>query len=214
MDVTVLKRPDRRAANRQLRREAILDVAYGSFAQHGYGGTTMSEVAARLGGSKATLWSYFPSKEALFAAVIDRATDELRGQLAGSLNSDDDHAFALSQFCERFLARMTSPEAIAVRRMVIGETARFPELGRIFYDRAQHRTQRLLADYLDELHREGRLATPQPLVAARHLIALCLASGFQLVLIGHLGALSPASVREEVAAALETFLAAYAVARD
>ncbi len=210
MEAKVLGRPDRRAANRQQRREAILDVAYRSFAEQGYGGTTMSEVAARLGGSKATLWSYFPSKDALFAAVVDRATDELSGQLTGVLNSDEEFEMALRQFCERFLAKVTSPEAIAVRRMVIGETARFPELGRIFYDRAQHRTHRLLADYIERLQRNGRLSSAHPLVAARQLIGLCMASGYQLVLIGHLPGLSQESLRDEVATAVKTFLAAYA----
>ena len=64
--------PSRREARRQSRREAILDVAAQSFLEHGYAGTTMSAIAATLGGSKGTLWSYFASKEVLFAAVIDR----------------------------------------------------------------------------------------------------------------------------------------------
>jgi AcrR family transcriptional regulator len=210
MDAKSPPRRDRRAANRQQRRDAILDVAFASFARHGYGGTTMSEVAARLGGSKATLWSYFPSKEALFAAVIDRATEDFRSQLTDILNPDDDVDVALRRFCERFLSKVTLPEWMAVRRMVIGETTRFPELGRILYDRAQHPTHRLLADYIAELERRGRLATPHPMTAAHHLLALCMATGYQLVLIGHLPRLSAAMLRDEVGAALETFLAAYA----
>ena len=52
------------------RRQAILDVAAQTFRELGYERTTMCEIRARVGGSKATLYSYFASKEELFFAVI------------------------------------------------------------------------------------------------------------------------------------------------
>ena len=76
----------RREARRNDRREAILAVAYASFLEHGYAATTMSGIAAKIGGSKATLWSYFPSKEALFEAVLDQATAAYRLQLSSLLD--------------------------------------------------------------------------------------------------------------------------------
>ncbi|MFY0108264.1 TetR/AcrR family transcriptional regulator, partial [Acinetobacter baumannii] len=73
--------PSRREARKQDRRQAILDAARTSFFEQGYDGTSMSGLLATLGGSKATLWSYFRSKEELFAAVLDEATAAHRGSL-------------------------------------------------------------------------------------------------------------------------------------
>src|SRR3954464_10654712 len=54
------------------RRELILDVASEVFLKEGYAATSMSEIAARLGGSKGTLYNYFKSKEELFEAYVSR----------------------------------------------------------------------------------------------------------------------------------------------
>src|SRR4026208_346391 len=65
----------RREARRRDRRGAIIGVARRSFLNNGYAATTMSSIAAELGGSKGTLWSYFPGKEELFAAVLRETTE-------------------------------------------------------------------------------------------------------------------------------------------
>jgi len=58
-----------------IKRQAILDTAYGLFRAHGFAKTSMAEVTARVGGSKATLYSYFPSKEELFAECMMAAVE-------------------------------------------------------------------------------------------------------------------------------------------
>lgn len=74
----VEKAPGKREARKEERREMILEIAKREFLDHGYSGASMSAISAELGGSKGTLWSYFPSKEDLFAAVLDHATREYR----------------------------------------------------------------------------------------------------------------------------------------
>ena len=201
--------PSRREARRQSRREAILDVAAESFLEHGYAGTTMSAIAATLGGSKGTLWSYFASKEVLFAAVIDRVTQAFRAQLSLILNPRDGAEAALRRFGTEFLRKVTSPEAIALHRLVVGETNRFPEIGRIFYERAPRQTQQLLAEFLGEMMERGLLHKADPLIAARQLIALCMAGGHQLMLTGMIDTLPPAAIEAEVDNAMTTFMRAY-----
>jgi AcrR family transcriptional regulator len=202
--------PSRREARRQSRREAILDVAAESFLEHGYAGTTMSAIAATLGGSKGTLWSYFASKEVLFAAVIDRVTQAFRAQLSLILNPRDGVEAALRRFCIEFLRKVTSPEAIALHRLVVGETSRFPEIGRIFYDRAPRQTQQLLAAFLAEMMERGHLRQADPLIAARQLIALCMAGGHQRKLMGLIDTIAPDALEAEVDNAMNTFMHAYA----
>lgn len=212
MDATTISPPSRREANRLSRREAILDVAQSSFLEFGYGGTTMSGIAAQLGGSKGTLWNYFPAKQALFTAVVDRATEEFRRQLTVILNPDDGLETVLRGFCEQFLTKVTTEEAIALYRLVVGETSRFPELGRIFYARAPHQTHLLLGDFIARVQTRGLLLGIEPLRAAQHLAWLCMSGSYQMRLTGMLDKVTPEQVAADVDAAMGTFMRAYGVA--
>ncbi|MEJ5977719.1 TetR/AcrR family transcriptional regulator [Novosphingobium sp. PS1R-30] len=202
--------PSRREANRHSRREAILDVAARSFLEQGYAGTTMSAIAATLGGSKGTLWSYFDSKEVLFGAVIERVTNAFRAQLSLILNPSDGVESALRRFCTEFLRKVTSPEAIAIHRLVMGEAGRFPEVGEIFHTRAPLQTQTLLADFLEGAMARGELRREEPLMAARQLTALCLYGGHQQMLMGLIEKMTPEAIATEVERAAATFMRAYA----
>jgi AcrR family transcriptional regulator len=202
--------PTRREARREARRNAILDVAAQSFLEHGYAATTMSAIAAALGGSKGTLWSYFPSKEVLFAAVIDRVTKAFRAQLSLILNPRDGVETALRRFCLEFLRKVTSPEAIALHRLVVGEANRFPEMGRIFYERAPRQTQQLLAAFIGAAMADGLLRREDPLHAARQLTGLCMYGCHQQLLMAEIDHASDAAIEAEVARAMAVFLRAYA----
>lgn len=209
MVVHDLAAPSRREANREARREAILDVAKQSFLENGYAGTTMSGIAGELGGSKGTLWSYFPSKEALFAAVVDRATRQFRAEMTVILNLDDELETALRRFCAEFLAKISSPEAIALHRLVVGETSRFPELGCIFYERAPRQTHLLLAEFVAHVQKRGLLPGIEPLRAAQHLTWLCMSGHYQMLLTGVIAEISAAQAAADIDAAMATFLRAY-----
>lgn len=200
----------RREARRQSRQDTILDVAAHYFLEHGYAGTTMSGIAATLGGSKGTLWSYFASKEVLFEAVLDRVTSDFRAQLSLILNPDDEMRGALIRFCREFLHKLTSPEAIALHRLVIGEANRFPEIGRIFHARAPRPTQMLLADYLAAMIARGLLRGDDAPSHAQMLIALCMSGCHQRLLYGVEEIATPDEIEADVTRATEGFLLAYA----
>lgn len=199
----------RREARRLDRRDAILAVAAHSFLQHGYAGTTMSAIAATLGGSKGTLWSYFPSKEALFAAVLDQVTAAFRAGLSQILDPCGDLDTTLMRFCTSLMQKITSPDAVALHRLVIAEAGRFPEMGRIFHDRAPRLTHALLADYLAGAMDRGLMRREDPLRAARALIGLCLSGCHQLLLVGLLDKVTPELIEQDLALAVPLFLRAY-----
>src|ERR1700731_428462 len=119
--------------DRDARREAILDVAEDVFLEEGFAAASMSTIAARLGGSKGTLYNYFKSKEELFEAFVRRACARLRDELE-RFPHDGALRERLVQMAEDFLGHLLSPEAIAVHRLVVGEGERFPELARLFYE--------------------------------------------------------------------------------
>jgi len=200
----------RREARRNDRRDAILAVAYDSFLEHGYAATSMSAIAATLGGSKATLWSYFPSKAALFEAVLDQATTAFREQMIPLLAPGADIGTTLRSFCLRFIEKVTSPEAVALYRLVHGEAGRFPEVGEIFYDRGPGTTYRLLGNFLGAAMERGALRAADPVRAAKVLITLCFVGSHQQVLLGLVDGPDPAALATDAGAAVDIFLRAYA----
>lgn len=212
IDTNELQPPSRREARRQSRCDAIVEVAASWFLEHGYAGTTMSAIAAELGGSKGTLWNHFPSKELLFAAVLERTTTEFRSQLLLALNPSDDIEEALRKFCRKFLAKVTSPDAVALHRLVSGEVGRFPEIGQIFYQRGPRLTQELLGNFLAGAMDRGLLRRDDPLIAARTLIGLCLYGCHQQLLLRVIESASPDMVMKDADHAVDVFKLAYAPA--
>lgn len=201
------KAPGKREARREERREAILEIAKRTFLDQGYSGTSMSAISAELGGSKGTLWSHFPSKEELFAAVLDHATKEYRSRLADVLKPGEDVHAAVLQFCRGFIAKISSTDGVRLHRLIASEVGRFPEIGDIFYRRAPLPTQQMLAAFFERAMDVGILRREDPLFVARILASLCLGVQ-QRVMWGQ--KLSQTELDEEAERIAETFLRAFA----
>jgi len=200
----------RREARKLDRRDAILEVAGDYFLQHGYAATTMSGIAATIGGSKATLWSYFPSKEALFEAVLDRATTAFRQQMIPLLDPGSDLEASLRSFCRRFIEKVTSPEALALHRLIHAEAGRFPEIGEIFYQRGPETTQRLLGDFIGLGMARGRLRHADPRQAAKMLVTISMSGCHQQLLLGRIDRAEPDQIAADADYAVDMLLTAYA----
>jgi AcrR family transcriptional regulator len=207
MNAACSKAHGRREAKREERRCAILAIARRHFQELGYGGTTMSGIAADLGGSKGTLWAYFPSKEELFAAVLDSWIEQYAPMRKP--RASDDLQQTLVAYCADFLRIMLSPEVSALYRLVIAETQRFPELGRIFYDRAPRRRHRMLARLLDAEVGNGRLRPHDTLTASAQLHHACLFHLFMHNLWGLDPDLAPVRIEEDARAAVTLFMNGY-----
>ncbi|WP_157215827.1 TetR/AcrR family transcriptional regulator [Flavisphingomonas formosensis] len=163
----------RREQSKQNRRDAIVQAARASFLENGYAGTSMSALVHTLGGSKQTLWSYFRSKEELFAAVIEEVTSSFRAELSQLLTGSDDLQRSLLDFCRSFLRRLDADDAVAAWRLVAGESGRFPEVGRIFYERAVRLTETTLAQFLARFIASGELREESAPRMAELLLGLC-----------------------------------------
>lgn len=200
----------RREARRRERRKAILDVASRSFLENGYAATTMSAIAATLGGSKGTLWSYFPSKEALFAACLDDATTAYIARLAELLDPDGDLGKTLRRLGLNMLSKITSPHSIALHRLVVSESGRFPEMGAIFYEHAPGHTRRLIAEFLERAMDRGLLRRADPNLAARTFTTLMLSGCHQSLIWGQIGQATPEQIEADVDHGLDCFMRAYA----
>jgi TetR/AcrR family transcriptional repressor of mexJK operon len=190
-----------------------LNVARDIFLQEGYAAASMSVIAARLGGSKGTLYNYFRSKEELFAAFM---VDVCQGQadalfdhlppVAGPAGLRD----ALIELGVGFFTLVLSEPIVAVHRVVVAESGRFPELGQTFYETGPHKGELRLADYLAGLMDRGLLRRCAPMGAARRFKDLCLSDVYSRRLWGVIGPLSPEQVTVTVSEGIDIFLAAYA----
>jgi AcrR family transcriptional regulator len=161
---------DRPAETRSARKQtSILDAATAAFLEHGYVGTSMDHVAARAGVSKPTVYNHFANKEELFTEIVLRTIDEVGRPFHDSiatLEDTDDLEAALGGLARKLVAILQQPLLLQVRRLVIGEVARFPELGRIYFERGAGRTIDTLAVEFARLAERGRLELSDPRLAA------------------------------------------------
>lgn len=167
----------RRAQRKIDRRDAILAAARRSFLEKGYAETSMSGLLQTLGGSKTTLWSYFRSKEKLFAAVIEDITLLFREEVEAELSLTGDLEDTLTGFCRSLMTKISAPEGLATWRLVVAESARFPEVGKIFYAQAAHYIHVSLSKFIAHHIHTARLRDEDPEKMADMLISLC--SGLQ-----------------------------------
>lgn len=144
----------------------ILSVASQSFMENGYAGTSMSSIAAELGGSKGTLWNYFPSKEDLFEAVMEEKTRNFKAEMIEILNPTKHVEETLNCYATNLLRKVTSPEAVALHRLAVGEASRFPEMSRIFFERGPRLAINLLTEYISGAMSRGQLRQDNPKTAA------------------------------------------------
>ena len=106
------------------RRQAIVAAAWDVFKANGFERTTMSDISERVGGSKATLYGYFQSKEQLFAATLEQVIGDSPEAASARLDSEGDLRMRLSEFARRYLEIRMSPDMLAVQRALIGEGER------------------------------------------------------------------------------------------
>lgn len=200
----------RREENREARRAAIVAIARDAFLDHGYAATSMSTIAGQLGGSKGTLWAYFPSKEDLFAAVLDDVTASFRQSLDDTLRPDRDWHMTLRDFAQRFLMKMLNPDSMRLHRLIIGESGRFPEIGQIFFARGPRIVMERLADYLRGRMDAGDLRPVDPMEAAMTLVQLTQLQ-HNLRLWGIIGLPDPAEIEAHADTVVDLFARAYGV---
>ncbi|MGY4398243.1 TetR/AcrR family transcriptional repressor of mexJK operon [Sphingomonas sp. UYAg733] len=202
--------PDARA----LRRHAFVVVAREAFFEHGYVQTAMSSIASEVGGSKTTLWSYFPSKQDLFAAVVDDIVERFGAALTIELDDAEAVEPALRRFGNAMMATILAPSIIALHRVVISEARRFPELGELFYARGSRRGKERLARFIAAAMADGRLRRGDPMVAACQFASMCQSSCFQESLLGIDQGLCADRITQDVEAALDSFMRAWSPDSD
>ncbi|BFG80568.1 TetR family multidrug efflux transcriptional regulator VceR [Paraburkholderia terrae] len=189
------------------KRQSIVDAAYEVFRELGFQQASMSEIASRSGSSKATLYGYFDSKEAMFAEVMTNAAHEIRESF-GQLTLDVPLRDSLIAFGRHYLPAILRPSILAIRRLAIEESGR-SALGRLMYEAGPKRGWSAVRDFLLKAIASGALRECDVGVAARHLQALYEAELVEIATLGFPVSTAPAKILPIVTRAVDVFLAAY-----
>jgi AcrR family transcriptional regulator len=142
------------------KQEQILQGAMQVFLNHGYAGTSMDRVAATAGVAKQTIYSHFQDKEGLFTALIERVTIHRLQRELGSEELQGEPDVLLRQLANAFLNKMVDQEYLNLLRVVIGESARFPELAQLYSRTVVQRGRGILTRYFQS-HPELNIVDPE-----------------------------------------------------
>ncbi|MDF1792881.1 MAG: TetR/AcrR family transcriptional regulator [Thalassobaculaceae bacterium] len=149
----------------------ILNAAAAAFMEHGFGPASVDLIARNAGVSKATVYTRFASKEAMFEAVVER--ERQRRHLDAVLTEGlPDFESRLRVWAEGMVQLFTEPGTAKVYRMVVAESPRFPELGKAFYRSAPLATREHLARELERHGAETGLAIDDPMQAASDFLGM------------------------------------------
>jgi TetR/AcrR family transcriptional regulator, mexJK operon transcriptional repressor len=201
---------DRRSTRK---RKAILAAATTVFVSNGYLGTSMDEIAALASVSKQTVYKHFADKKSLFKEIVDntvnKVSDPVYDEVVNLRDSGDLEA-DLRDLARRLLARVMQPQLLQLRRLVIGEADRFPELGRTFYERGPGRTMAALAATFERLAERGQLKLDDPLLVAAHFNWLIMSIPLnRAMFFGDDEPPAPAELDRYADTGVRVFLAAY-----
>jgi AcrR family transcriptional regulator len=189
-------------------RRKILAAAAEVFHEHGFAGASMSAVCERAGGSKATLYRYFKSKEDLFVTLMLDAVMENAEAVFDNLKPSDDLRRTLERFGVGFLELGLSDASLSVRRNSIAEGPK-SGLGQELYERGSKLLWGRLADFLAGEMDGGRLRRADPWRVAMHLRGMLEADLINRALIGADVDRRPKSLKAHAAAAVDALLRAY-----
>jgi TetR/AcrR family transcriptional repressor of mexJK operon len=185
----------------------ILEAATELFLKVGYEQTSIDAILLQSGGSKSTLYAYFPTKEDLFRSVIDNVVDNR--DLGAGLDVRLNARVVLMEFALSRQRIVLSPRHRAVLGLVIAERDRFPDLAQIYFERGPQRSGRQLVTYLEALRNREILAIDDAEEAAEFFIGMLFQRWLKQLLYTTQSAPSEEAMRARAERVVARFWAAY-----
>jgi TetR/AcrR family transcriptional regulator, regulator of autoinduction and epiphytic fitness len=192
---------------REEKRTAAVQAAMELFLEQGYERTSLLQVAKRADLSTATLFKRFPTKAALFEAIVEEfwATES---NCAGPIPLGNPGK-ALRKIGLDYAHRMRRPEMQAIYRLIVAEAQRFPDLGRLLFDKAKGPFLIRLKQYLRSEKEAGGLVVDDEETAALQFLGLIAGRAFWPELLGPGCGGDEAALQQIVEQATELMLARY-----
>jgi TetR/AcrR family transcriptional regulator, mexJK operon transcriptional repressor len=187
------------------RNERLIEIAASMFMERGFEATSVDAVAEAAGIGKATLYARYKDKGELFAAVLQRKIDRWL-----AMNETDERAATgriedvLLARARRTVAVALTPEAVAINRIVMAESARFPTLAKLVHQQGWQRTNAAVAALLDQFVANGQIQVEDTNVAADLFLSLIIGRQTRLAMLGI--ETDPGQIDQRVRAAVKLFL--------
>jgi TetR/AcrR family transcriptional repressor of mexJK operon len=195
------------------KRRAITEAASRLFLSKGYDSTTMEDIASLADVSKPTVYNHFADKEQLFAAIVGSTTDqidELVTAITPQLATGRAIVADLEELARRFVTALMQPELLQLRRLVIANAERFPDVARAWYEKGFERVLAALSACFKRLALDKRLRVTDPLLAAHHFVGMLLWIPLnQAMFNARAPKLTEAEMKRHVVAAVRAFLHGY-----
>lgn len=191
------------------KRTHILSVAGKLFLDKGFAGTSMGEIAKAGAGSKGTLYTYFDSKEQMFEEFMHSEIETRVAPVFELPERTDDPAAVLRELGVRYLKLTTHPTVSAILRLAVAEAARFPNIGKLFYEGGPKAAHDKLVAFLDRCVEQGHFEIPDSSLAASQFNHLCQADVLPEFLLAVRKAPNTKEIGYVVDSAVRAFMAAY-----
>lgn len=156
----------------EARREAILTTALEVFREEGFEAASMSQIAAKVGGSKATLYNYFSSKEELLLAAMHHSATALGRDIMALIGSSGDLRRQLERFAQSLLSVLADEDTLKLIRVAISVSGH-SGIGKRFFDLGTEVVWCEMAQFMARQVAAGHLQDEDPEVLATHLRCLC-----------------------------------------
>ena len=192
----------------------IIEAATAAFIAKGYDGTSMEEIATKAGASKQTVYKHFTDKETLFTEVVESTasqTNDIVESVTMLLSEAKFMEGGLQQLARRMTTALMDDELLKLRRLIIANADRMPQLGRSWYEKGFERMLASVASCFQKLTSRGLLQTSDPRLAASHLFGMLLWIPMNEAMFTGRNPRSKADLERHADASVEAFLAAYGV---
>lgn len=168
--IATMKPPARR--RKETRPAELLDAALDTFRARGFAATRMEDIAARAGVSKGTIYLYFPSKEAVFEALVRTnllpIIERLQTTTSAAPGPAAEH---LRLLAGSFAALSADPRLVAIPRLVLAEAGNFPDMARFYRQEVVGRGLTLVSGILDAGMKAGEFRPLDAGLTARLFLA-------------------------------------------
>jgi len=154
------------------RMRRVLEAATEQFIEHGFARASVEAIAKQSGVSKVTIYSYFPTKEALFEATVDGYTDVVFDSLPPGTLDPNNPETTLTMIGTSFLRLTRSDDVVGTFRMMFAAATEHPEACKAFYRQGPVKLLQQVADYLRTANESGSLSVSSPDEAADQFLSL------------------------------------------
>lgn len=185
-----------------------MEAAVSELKQNGFDNTSMDRIAEVASVSKRTVYNHFPSKEDLFAAILEALWS--RCQLIQTFDYDPQESMPkqLTDIGQTAVDLMASSEFQDLARVTLSRFLQSPDLAReMMIDSTQFEAG--LIAWLEKAHEEGSLLIPDPQLAAKQFLGLLQSFAFWPPLIGKEAPLTEVQKKQLVESTVSMFLAQY-----